>query len=83
MLCCAVLLSALLSSDLPRPVASVDVPRHYETPQSIDSDTGAFRLTKFRRSAAVGLVHLTKVSRRMLYQLLNTCSNVISMVYCE
>jgi len=48
-------------ADLPRPVASVDVPRHYETPQSIDSDTGAFRLTKFRRSAAVGLVHLTKL----------------------
>ena len=47
--------------DLPRPVASVDVPRLYETPQEIDSEAGAFRLTKFRRSNAVGLVHLIKV----------------------
>lgn len=52
--CCA-------SSDLPPPVAALDVPRHLTTPQSLDPAAGSFRLTRFRRSAAVGLVHLSKV----------------------
>ena len=53
--------------DLPRPVAWLDIARSYEVPLVIDATRGSFRMTRFKKSKAIGLIHLTKVCELFTY----------------